>query len=82
VQKACSDSWDEVVKVKEEERAARTVFNAKRHEISTVQSVINKLNKANSIDDMDDLVRNAHAYDSLNCQKDLETCGINKHVYY
>lgn len=69
VQKVCSDSWDEVVKAKEEERAARAVFNAKRHEISTVQSVINKLNKANSIDDMDDLVRNIHTYASMNCQK-------------
>lgn len=69
VQKACSDCWDEVVKAKEEERAARAVFNAKRHEISTVQSVINKLNKANSIDDMDDLVRKIHTYASMKCLK-------------
>ncbi|KAF6174232.1 hypothetical protein GIB67_033764 [Kingdonia uniflora] len=53
----CGEYRDKFEAAKLEERVARDALNAKRQEMDSVQSVINKLKNARSVDDMADRIK-------------------------
>ncbi|BFG30489.1 hypothetical protein CerSpe_167630 [Prunus speciosa] len=54
----CKEYFDNFEAARSEERAARDLFKAKRHEMDTVQLMINKVKNAMSVEDMDSKIRN------------------------
>ncbi|OVA00710.1 hypothetical protein BVC80_9085g130 [Macleaya cordata] len=54
----CSEYRDKFEAARSDERAARDLLNAKRQEIDSVQSVINRMKNATSIDEIGDRIHN------------------------
>lgn len=52
-----NELWEKLEAARTDERAARSVQNAKRREINNLQSTMSKLKKATSVEDIDELVR-------------------------
>ncbi|XP_072991030.1 uncharacterized protein [Typha latifolia] len=55
-QVACADYRKNLEAAKADERATRATYNAKRQDLSSIQSIINKLNKATSIKEIDEMI--------------------------
>ncbi|KAK9162190.1 hypothetical protein Syun_003092 [Stephania yunnanensis] len=54
----CTDCLAKVEAAKSEERAAKDAFNAKRDEMDSIQTEINRMKNATSIDDIDERILN------------------------
>uniref|UniRef100_A0A6V7QRZ5 Uncharacterized protein n=1 Tax=Ananas comosus var. bracteatus TaxID=296719 RepID=A0A6V7QRZ5_ANACO len=58
-----NELWEKLEAARTDERAARSVQNAKRREINNLQSTMSKLKKATSVEDIDELIQSKEQRD-------------------